>query len=261
MNKPLRVTLLLPFVAALTTYSLPAPSLAGVDGADYVVWRLPSPGPRGLGLMRERASDSTLLAEAVGLVPNSAYRYVGSTKSCASGHSAADVVWSRNFQSNGKGAALLDTTVAPSEITQSLRSIRLFRGSAESDCAAALRYRSDGGGQTTDAFAHLSLKSFGANALVFVDLGNPNDKLTVAGHGFISSHGYRLVAADVSCPTQPSPATTLFQKSGVTNSVGVMWRHNTGRNLTNKTPRSIQLFKPSNDRVACANTTMLNAAL
>src|SRR5215217_4729739 len=100
--------------------------------------------------------------------------------------------------------------------------------------------------------------AFGAKALVFVDLGSPNDRITAVGHGFIASHGYRLVAADVACPTQPA-GSVLFTKTGNTNSLGVLWRHDTGSNLTGKPPRSIQLFNPSNDRVACATTTRLPA--
>jgi hypothetical protein len=243
-------------MAALPAYGIPAPSLAGVDGADYVVWRVPSPGARGLGLMRVRASDTTLLAETVGLSPNSTYRYVGSRSRCGTTHATTHLIWSKTFQSNGKGAALLDTSVANNAITN-LRSIRLFRGTSQIECAGPLRYSSEGGGtKPTDAFARLS--AFGFRALVFVDLGSPKDKLTAVGHGFIATHGYRLVAADVTCPTQPSGAL-LFQKSGKTNSLGVLWRHDTGSNLTGKTPRSIQLFNPANQRVACATTTRLPA--
>ena len=244
--------------AAVLMAGVNAGPVMAVDAADYVVWRFPSPGARGLGLMRERGSDTTLLAETVGLNPNSSYRYVGSKKSCGTVHGAAEVVWSRSFQSNSNGAALLDTTVAPSEVTEAVRSIRLFRGSAQAECAVPRRYQSDGGGQPLDAFARLN--AFGARALVFVDLGSQSDRLTVVGHGFIASHGYRLVAADVLCPTQPSPGSTLFQKSGTTNTLGIMWRHDTGSNLTGKAPRSIQLFNPQNNRVACANTTRLPPA-
>jgi hypothetical protein len=231
-----------------------APAAAGVDGADYVVWRLPAPGARGLGLLHARPSDTRLLAETVGLAANSTYRYAGSRAKCGTAHSASEVVWSKTFQSNGKGAALLDASLANNAILN-MRSIRLFRGTTQVECATPLRYSSQSGAQPRDAFAKLS--AFGFKALVFVDLGSPKDKLTAAGHGFIASHGYRLVAADVACPSQPSGAV-LFQKSGVTNSLGVMWRHDTGTNLTGKAPRSIQLFNPSNQRVACANTTRLS---
>jgi hypothetical protein len=234
--------------------AIPASSVGGVDAADYVVWRLPAPGARGLGLMHARTSDTTLLVETVGLTPDSAYRYVGSRAGCASSHTASHVVWAITFQSNAKGAALLDTSRTGNAIT-TLRSIRLFRGSTQSECASPVRYSSQGsGGQPTDAFARLS--AFGAKALVFVDLGSPNDKLTAVGHGFVASHGYRLVAADVACPSQPT-GSVLFQKSGNTNSLGILWRHDTGSNLTGKPPRSIQLFNPSNERVACAATMRL----
>ncbi len=254
----MRAVSLAMLLAGLSVCATPTSALAVVDAADYVVWRFPAPGARGLGLMHERASNTTLLAEAVGLTPNSAYRYVGSARSCGTAHRAGDVVWSRSFQTNAKGAALVDATVAPTDVTQAVKSIRLFRSTTQSECTVPLRYQSNGTGRPTDAFARLN--ALGAKALVFVDLATPNDRLTLAGHGFIASHGYRLVAADVPCPTQPTSGSTLFQKSGTTNSLGIMWRHDTGTNLTGTTPRSIQLFNPQNDRVACANTTRLPPA-
>jgi len=232
-----------------------APAAAGVDGADYVVWRLPAPGARGLGQLHVRASDTKLLAETVGLAANSTYRYVGSRAKCGTAHASTDVLWSKTFQSNGKGAALIDSAL-PNNAIRNLRSIRLFRGTSQADCATPLRYSSQAGGSPTDAFAKLS--AYGFKALVFIDLGSPKDKLTAVGHGFIAAHGYRLVAADVACPTRPAGAV-LFAKSGVTNSLGVLWRHDTGSNLTGKPPRSVQLFNPANDRVACANATRLPA--
>ena len=245
-------------VASLTLASgligLAAAPTAAVDAADYLVWRLPAPGARGLGVMHARTSNTTLLAETVGLAPNSTYRYVGSSAACGTAHTDGAVVWSKTFVSNGKGAALLDSSMAGDAISN-FRSIRLLRGSNQVDCASPLRYSSEGtGAKPTDAFARLS--AFGAKALVFVDLGSPNDKVTAVGHGFIASHGYRLVAADVACPTQPTGAV-LFQRSGTTNSLGALWRHDSGSNVTGKPPRSIQLFNPSNDRVACTTTTRL----
>ena len=241
-------------LAALVSPLVPGPA-AAVDSADYLVWRFSAPGPRGLGLIHERASDTTLLAETVGLQSSSPYRYVGSAAPCSDTHRAADVIWARSFQSNGNGAALVDTTVADDAIGM-VRSIRLFQGSSQSDCAKPLRYESGGTGQPTDAFARLN--AFGARLLVFVDVGSPKDKLTAVGHGFIASHGYRLVAVDAQCPVQPTSGNRLFQKSGMTNSLGILWRHDAGTNLTGKTPRSIQLFNPSNERVACTTTTRVS---
>ena len=240
-------------LAALASLLVASPT-AGVDAADYLVWRFPAPGARGLGLMHARASDTTLLAETVGLQANSQYRLVGSAAPCSDAHRAADLVWARSFQSNGRGAALVDATLAEGAVGM-VRSVRLFHGASQSDCAKPVPYDSGGGGtQPTDAFARLN--AFGARLLVFVDLGSPSDRLTAVGHGFIASHGYRLVAADVACPTQPNGAV-LFQKTGSTNSLGILWRYDTGTNLTGKPPRSVQLFNPSDERVACANTRFL----
>src|SRR5688572_10610018 len=135
---------------------MPAITMAGVDGADYVVWRLPAPGARGLGLMHARTTNTTPLAETVGLKPHSTYRYVGSRTGCANPHTANDVLWTTTLQSNAKGAALLDASRTGNVLT-TLRSIRLFRGSTQSECASPLRYSSQGSGEhPTDAFARLS---------------------------------------------------------------------------------------------------------
>jgi hypothetical protein len=233
------------------------PAAAVVDAADYVVWRFKAGAPQGVGFVREGASSSRLVAETVGLAPDASYRYVGSARGCAQGHQATSVVWQRSFQSNGKGAAYVSTTLPASALSSSLQSIRLFKGSTQVECAVPAAYRRvTSGGSAIDLVAHLS--PYRTHALMFVDVSAGNDVLTLAGHGFIPTHGYRLVGASIACPAQATSATTLFQKSGQTNGLGVMWRHDAGANLTTATPRSIQLFSPSG-RVACVTPTRLQA--
>jgi len=244
-------------VAGLLAVVPAAPAVAGGNGADYVVWRLLSPGPRGLVMMRDGASNTTMVAHTAGLTPNTSYRYVGSTASCSVSHQPSNAVWAKAFESNAKGASLINPIMGDDDLVPWLRSIRLFRGSSQVDCANSMPYQSNSGStQPTDAFA--TLNAFGARATVLVDLGRGSDKLTAIGHGFIASHGFRLVAVDAACPAQPVPGTTLFQRSGTTNPQGIMWVHDTSQNLASEAPRSIQLFNGSN-RVACSNTTLLPA--
>jgi hypothetical protein len=231
------------------------PAGAVVDAADYVAWRFRPGAPQGVGFIREGASSSTLIAETVGLQPSAGYRFVGSSRRCADSHLSANVLWQRTFQSNGKGAAYVNTALPATALSPSLRSIRLFKGTSQVDCAVAAAYRRvTSGGSAIDLVAQLS--PYNTRALLDLDMSSGNDVLTLAGHGFIASHGYRLVAASVACPTRPNATTTLFEKSGQTNALGVMWRHDVGANLTNATPRSIQLFSPSG-RVACVTPTRL----
>jgi hypothetical protein len=243
--------------AALLIATLVGPAAAVVDAADYVLWRFASPGPRGVGIIHETSSNTTIMAEAVGLRPGSGYRYVGSTASCGDIHQPLNALWAKTVQSTSKGAAYISEALPDGALATDLRSIRLFRGNEQVDCAKPLPYQSNGSAsQPRDAFAMIS--AYGTRLLVFVDMASGNDKITAAGHGFIASHGYRLVGSSVACPSQPTAGTTLFEKSGTTNSQGILWRNDTGTNFGSVPPRSIQLFSPSG-RVACARATLLPA--
>jgi hypothetical protein len=251
MRPTLRIARAALALAAVLGAALATPA-AAVDAPDYVVWRFLPSGARAVGLIHDGSSSTMLLAETVGLTPNASYRYVGSSAGCGYGHQAANTVWSRDFRANAKGAAYLDAA-GGERLTPGLRSIRLFQGASQVDCAKPIAYRSGDGG-LADAIALLTPS--GTRLKVYFDLGSRSDKLTVAGHGFLASHGYRLVGASVACPAQPTASTTLFEKTGRTDSRGILWRHDTGSNLANEPPRSIQLFSPSG-RVACVTPTKL----
>jgi hypothetical protein len=257
VRRTLRLTATTLAIAGLFSVGVASRVAAVVDAADYAVWRFPSPGPRGIGIIHEGASSTTLVAEVVGLNPSSGYRYVGSSAFCGDIHQPLNALWLKSFQSNAKGAAYVSSTIDDGALTPGLRSIRLFKGDTQADCAKPTAYESGAGGsQPRDAFAMIS--AYGTRLLILVDMSTGNDRVTAAGHRFIESHGYRLVGSSAACPSQPTGSTTLFEKSGTTNSLGILWRDDTGTNFGSSPPRSIQLFSPSG-RVACARTTILPA--
>jgi hypothetical protein len=243
--------------AALFSASLVSPAAAVVDAADYAVWRFPSPGSRGIGIIHEGATNTTVVAETVGLRANTGYSLVGSSSFCGDVHQPLNALWSRNFDSNAKGAAYMDAAIGAGGAGTYLRSIRLFQDDSQVDCAKPLPYQTSGtSSKPLDAFATIS--AYGTRLMVFVDMRSGRDTVTATGHGFIASHGYRLIGSGVACPSQPTGSTTLFEKSGTTNSLGILWRSDTGADFGTTPPRSIQLFSPSG-RVACARPTLLPA--
>ena len=128
-------------VALLAVAATVMPATASVDVVDYVSWRWPGPGPRGIGLIDTVPSTTGTFVELVGLEPALSYRVVASERGCNRTHRPVDEVISEQVTADANGAAFVDAPLNGAVDPRDIKSLRLFLGSSQTDCSKPQSYQ------------------------------------------------------------------------------------------------------------------------